>query len=292
MPLFVFLSGYFTKTYGLKSIKMWGGLLMLVETYIFFDILHRLPDFFNQDFSLYRLIEPSWSLWYLLSLMYWRFLAQIISLLDVNKFCILFCAVTIGLVGVFLPIGYGLSIQRTFAFFPFFMCGFLCSKTELLVKLKEFNAFFSIFSILCLLFTCLFFVNFNISDVVWGGKPYAESIFGLWIALAYRVVFYIVSSLLCISVINLFLRFFSRENIAAIEGKKTMLYYVYHTFILELFFYLIEKTSLKENPLYAFFITILVIFILFYISRIYLFTWLVNPITNVVRFSRKRGGKI
>ncbi|WP_088657342.1 acyltransferase family protein [Fibrobacter sp. UWB1] len=289
MPLFVFLSGYFTKSYGLKSVKMWISLLMLFESYILFDVLHRIPDMLYKNINLYSLIEPSWSLWYLLSLIYWRFSAQFFSLLHVSKWIILISAVVVGLVSGFLPIGYGLSIQRTFSFFPFFICGFLFSKTDALLKIKAINTIISVSCILISLLLCLFLVNFNISDIVWGGKPYAESIFGLWHSLVYRFLFFIVSSLICVSVLNLFLHFFSRENIFAVEGKKTMLYYVYHTFMLGFIFYFIEGTMLMEYPSLAFVITPIVIFFLFCISRFSIFSWLTNPITNSVRFLKNRG---
>ena len=71
MPIFVFISGYFLRRTAERK-KFYRGILMILETYLIFQMLNR---FYVGDFNLKHLIKPAWGLWYLPALIIWRIAA-------------------------------------------------------------------------------------------------------------------------------------------------------------------------------------------------------------------------
>lgn len=122
MPLFVLLSGYFTKRKPLKlqfnsSVK----LLRLFVTFHCIDLLLQcckdgvLPTFHD-------LIYPSFALWYLLCLFYWRMLVAVLS--DrFNRNSLIFASLVASLLVGFVPIKGEMGFQRFFSFMPYFFIG-------------------------------------------------------------------------------------------------------------------------------------------------------------------------
>lgn len=77
MPLFIFISGYFTRKK--NPINLISGIWKLLEPLIIIQLIVRIPEFIQKEtFSFRELLTPWWLLWYMLSLIYWRLLIQII----------------------------------------------------------------------------------------------------------------------------------------------------------------------------------------------------------------------
>lgn len=70
MPMFLFVSGYLTHIKDRSH--YWQGVLRILETFFVFDIIRILID---GNYSLASLASPKWTLWYLLTLAYYRCLA-------------------------------------------------------------------------------------------------------------------------------------------------------------------------------------------------------------------------
>lgn len=139
MPLFVFVSGYFSKRTSIKHIG--GQRLLLIFllfhlAYIFLDVVSGV------DVTIQRIICPSFALWYILSLLCWRLLIQILPqiLLD-KKYLVLVLAFMISILSGFVPINEELSFQRTCSFLPFFMLGFYARQQGWVLKLRRKNVF-------------------------------------------------------------------------------------------------------------------------------------------------------
>ncbi len=83
MPLFIFISGFFTKVKDSK--QFWKATGRLFETLIIFDVIHVIiriaagkivvgeENFWKAFYS------PQWSLWYLLSLISWRIMIYYVA---------------------------------------------------------------------------------------------------------------------------------------------------------------------------------------------------------------------
>lgn len=74
MPLFIFISGYFSRKK--SKYEFWPSIWNLLEPLIIFQIIALL--FYNNSITIKGIITPWYMLWYLLSLICWRLLLQII----------------------------------------------------------------------------------------------------------------------------------------------------------------------------------------------------------------------
>lgn len=129
MPLFVFISGYFSKpsTKGLKRIS-----LLFLKYEIIYALIYVVLFGGSSASSggtildtLAYALQPIWVLWFLLSLISWKLL-----LIAYEKHPIAI-GIIIGLIiGFnFIPFNFRiLSLGRTLSFFPYFLLGYLANK--------------------------------------------------------------------------------------------------------------------------------------------------------------------
>jgi len=149
MPVFIFLSGYFTSQ-NIDREKQIKWLKQTLLIYLFAQItqyaleismegaksLLRHEEFNTSLLSWKVLISPRFALWYLVCLMYWRvsswcFFAKMSDIKLLLISCVL--AIVMGII----PVDRDFSFQRAFAFFPFFVIGMICRKQGLITKLSK-----------------------------------------------------------------------------------------------------------------------------------------------------------
>lgn len=114
MPAFIFISGFFSK----KDITLGKLIQKLVIPYFVFELLYYLLYVFviHKETGLY-FNRPKFSLWYLMSLFFWRIITPYIRKIPGN----LFIAITGGLLIGLTQLGNFFSIPRTLFFYPFFL---------------------------------------------------------------------------------------------------------------------------------------------------------------------------
>ena len=125
MPMFILISGYLTRRKPPKALA--SSSLTLLLTYAIYQGIHHLPLFRFDDNSLYDLLlVPEWTLWYLISLIFWRLLLHITpQRWTDHPVWLLTLSLTVALAAGFIPCSRLLSVQRTLAFLPFFFAGHL-----------------------------------------------------------------------------------------------------------------------------------------------------------------------
>lgn len=118
MPVFVFISGFFGKS---ERSRGFSSILKLAVLYFIFNSVIG----FLWGFELR--LQPLYSYWYLLALIFWRLTAHHIAKLP---------HITLLLFGISFFAGFYLNIDNTFAiariisFYPFYMMGYLLSKDD------------------------------------------------------------------------------------------------------------------------------------------------------------------
>ncbi|GEM01022.1 Fucose 4-O-acetylase [Halolactibacillus halophilus] len=137
MPAMIFVSGFFAKgKWNLIYLK--NLIKKLVVPYVLFQLLYNVMNYFEGE-SVKMMLEPNWSLWFLLSLFSWHLLLALFKRLPTTLGLLL--AVGIGLgVGYFDMIGHEYSLSRTFVFFPFFLLGYHVNKQWLFYLLDRTHA--------------------------------------------------------------------------------------------------------------------------------------------------------
>lgn len=272
MPLFVFISGFFSH----KKKQFNGfmkGIIKILEPLIIIQMLFLIMDvFLTKTISINRILTPWWVMWYLLSLIYWRTMLYILpqKVLE-HKKLIITVSFIIGIVAGFLPFNRFLSLQRTLAFLPFFLGGYCMQGKQLYLPSK--------FKPLCIVVLCLAFIVPIYFPYLLGDLRFADK----YIDISYmfsRIFVYFMSIVMSISFICVCpnIMFFSKQ------GKYTLQYYVYHALILFVLFIIINKFNLPKSTFtactYSFFV----------LSCIWLFSYssYFTKFTNPSSFLRER----
>ncbi len=159
MPAFVFISAYFSKK---------NDLLKLVKTllvpYVIFQIIYFIfLNFICGSESPFQILNPKFSLWFLLSLFCWRILID--KIIRIKG--ILPVSFILGLLAGFdTTFGAFGSLGRTITFLPFFILGYTFDKEKFMnfanknaVRIGSFILLFFIF--LFLFFQCDY-INFQV----------------------------------------------------------------------------------------------------------------------------------
>lgn len=230
MPVFIFLSGYFTslknnKDYNIQWLKKTFYLYILVQ--ISHYILRILIGFIASNlngtgfdllfiFDWDILISPSFALWYLICLIYWRL---IIWNVHCNDYILLAISITTSILAGFIPIDYAFSFQRAFAFAPYFILGVFYKKHNLISQLESLPLYLAIIGLLLVFY------------VVRQMPPYLPTThFESGQDIVRRIVQTSLGLLLCPLIIRLsrshFVEFFAKY------GEKTLWIYIGHTFFI------------------------------------------------------------
>lgn len=126
IPLFVFISGYLSKF-------KYKELLKFCFLYIIFYLLYAVVNHFLYGSKItMTFYYPYWLLWYLMSLIFWKLSQPLLDKLS-YKYHTLTIIITF-LFGIYVGslefINRFLSLSRTFAFYPFFVLGYLKRKKQ------------------------------------------------------------------------------------------------------------------------------------------------------------------
>ncbi|MBT2649482.1 acyltransferase family protein [Bacillus sp. ISL-34] len=231
MPAFILVSGFFAKGFYQKGYL--GKITKkLILPYIIFQLIYTVYYYFLYERSAITvdLLDPQWSLWFLISLFCWN-----IMLLGFSK---LKPSVGIGLsfliallIGYIDNISNYLSLSRTFVFFPMFLIGYHLSKDHL-KKLFTPKVRLASLSVMLVIFIG-FYLNTDI-NYKWllGSKPYAELEDATIVSMFKRLGFY---GLGIISVFS-FLSFIPRGQYFFTNwGKQTLYVYLLHGFFIRFF---------------------------------------------------------
>lgn len=236
MPLFIFISGYLSKNFYKMKRKAVKNLLI---PYIIFNMIWYTAVYIGTKKAMFTVMYPGWTLWYLLSLFFWRIILKYI----VKIKNILLISFIVGIiVGVIPTINGYLSISRTIVFLPFFLLGYYTKEWHF-DKLRNINKLFAFIGIALFLFIAIFVVNYNVVDYKFLYNSYSFSSLevGLFNGLLYRGILYISSILFGVCVIMLVPNI---KQAYSNIGKATMNVYVFHIYLVMLVYFFIPKWNM------------------------------------------------
>lgn len=243
MPLFIFVSGYLSKNFYRMKRKAIRNLLI---PYIIFNMIWYTAVYIGTQKAMFSVLYPGWTLWYLLSLFFWR---MTLKYLIKFKHILLVSFIVGVLVGLIPNIGSTLSISRTIVFLPFFLLGYYATD-EHLDKIKSLKREFSITGILVFLLVAFYIVNNNLFDYKFLYNSYSYDALGVSLleGTIFRIFLYFGAIIFSICVISLVP---SKEKFYSRIGKATMNIYVFHIYLVMLVYFFIPKwnISLLKNIL-------------------------------------------
>lgn len=283
MPLFVFISGYFTR---LKDAdKFRESIIKFAETLIVFTLIHVITSFIIGDLTvnLYQiLIIPRWTLWYLLSLIWWRLMLFLTpSSIRENHKVLIFLSIILCLTMGWIPVDSLFSFQRTFAFLPFFTIRYVAGTNNIDIKTNKRGSF------LCFLFlTAIALLYFIIPKINYGILTQSHSYFQDSLSsgfdnFALRVAWLFLASCMAYCFLSIVPR---KEYCWTHFGHLTLFIYMYHSVILLWRFVLRDEFHLPSNLFFLVLYTVFVLGIIWLMSKVKFFHRLLNPISSTKKY--------
>lgn len=151
MQAFVFISGYFSKSFYTKEdYKKLLNQLMLPYVILCTIVYVTVPEFTTSF-----LLDPPPVIWYLPALFAWRMLLPVSLAFRTPILIAIIVALAVGLEN---KIGLFMTLSRIFTFYPFFLCGFFYGKDLLIIKEKLKYPIFWGSSILLIAFIVIYFL--------------------------------------------------------------------------------------------------------------------------------------
>ncbi|GAA5344329.1 fucose 4-O-acetylase-like acetyltransferase [Planifilum fimeticola] len=242
MPLFILISGYFTKNYN-KPGYMQKTIATLLVPYFIFEVIYSVFRHYlyqTENLNLTILI-PYWSMWFLLSLFLWRMLLPYFLQF---KRPLLLCFLVAVLAGYVEGVDQFLSLQRTLGFFPFFLLGFYLQKRHFDVLLNWFTPRRRLLSVggIALVFLLLYYLEplFPTREWMLYGKPYAEFGHPEWYAGIFRIGAMGLALMMSVFVLSLIPR---RKTFFTELGSRSMYVYLLHGFFIHPFRVLVPEDA-------------------------------------------------
>ena len=253
MPAFIFISGYFYKENSKKSFEQ--CLMPLFVFQILYELFHI---FYYKQISSYTIsLTPYWTLWYLLSLFFWR---QLYASVKKCKLILFFSLIISILSGISNEIGYSLSVSRTIVFFPFFVLGVKVKEYSLVKQTYNFmEKFLAFCACIFILFIFILKCNFVPDKLLNGSYSYSSMEIHAIRGGGYRCLVFLFSSLLIYSLI---IHMPAKKNIISTSfaylGRNSLIIFLLHGFlvrIIELFPFM--KEMLQFNGFIILFIMLI-----------------------------------
>ena len=270
MPLFILISGYFTKIKD-NTIAFWKGLLNIATPLCVFQIISVLLIYLNNGtINKSMLIIPYWTLWYLLSLIFWKIILQYSSQRLLNQpLLYMIIAIVVSVFSGLFPFERILSIQRTLNFFPFFLFGFYLKTKKIIFPNLKWEK---------LVYVCLIIVNLIL--ILFDLYPEKQSIL-LKGADSYTISdipakFYMI---ICAFIVSIsFFKIFKENKMLAHIGQDSIFYYLYHGLIIEFILQpIIIYYGLPNSFFCMLLYTIIILGMIFIMCKMKLFRKIVNP---------------
>lgn len=268
MPLFILISGYLTKID--SKVSFWRGIKNIALPLVVFQILNAVMICAQGNgLSLSLLFIPYWTLWYLLSLIFWRILLLYTPnrLLLHPKLYLAIC-ICISLICGFMHGGRIFSVQRTFNFYPFFLYGFYMKNNVFPTSIGNRYVSYLFLSVLLGLIViglypddCLLLLR---GADHYGRQQLLSKAFLLFCAYVASISFYNIIK--------------EDTKIFSVIGRNSLFYYLFHGLIIEcIILPLIIEFKLPQTFLYILVYTVFTVSFISFLRKISFCRWLIKP---------------
>lgn len=226
MPVFVFISGYFSKNIIKGRNTAVKSLLMI---FLFFNTIWNTIALLSGKIDVFSFLIPGWALWYILSMFFWKMMLP--DLLKIKRVFIL--SLIFGVIArLFSDFGTMMSLSRTITFLPFFLAGYFSSDIEI----RKIKSDSKVVSIIILIIVGIFAIFLGVSKVIptellWADRPYNSFDMGTIPSIISSVVSYIIGFTSIYALINLAP---TRECALSKIGRNTFPVYILHTYLVVL----------------------------------------------------------
>lgn len=278
MPLFVFISGYFSKNTAKKNYHIKNVENSLIPYFVFNTLYILLIG----EFGFKEVFTPKFIYWYFFCLFLWRLILPLVSKFNGKAVVILslLIAVAVGFFGVFDRF---LSLSRIFAFFPYFIIGFYTDK-EHISKIRGLNKIICalILAVMLILSATLYTNVFTVKSLE-NIQCYNSSNLTDISGATARVISIILALIICVCIINIAN---AKKSFLTVIGGRTSLIYPLSAFIQRIVTAILKSTPLYDKiydsyALYFLFAVVLTVIIIAFCSNKFVFTLYKTAVNKV-----------
>lgn len=277
MPLFILISGLFTHPSSVK--KTWKGVISFVEVIVVCTIYVFLI------WGKAYFIVPWYVLWYLVSLVCWRLIVQYIPLNRIKPWVVISVATILCLLVGILPINGKLAIDKTIAFFPFFLIGYYLQSEKgkkLIMAIRGIPKIISIFTLIAVGIGILL-LNKDLTYYVVYFSYKGELFQDIVIRLACIATAIVMS----VAVINLT----PDVKLFAKWGKSTLYIFIYHAFITYGLWQIALRLELDFNTIHILLylaMSVVTVVLIIWFSRYKLADIILHPMSYVIELYKTK----
>ncbi|WP_176222233.1 acyltransferase family protein [Tuberibacillus sp. Marseille-P3662] len=228
MPAFILIAGHFAKGYDKPGYfkKIFKKTL---APYIIFQVIYSFFYYVMgyEDTLTLTLLDPHWSLWFLMSLFSWYVLLKVSKGHPMMVPLSFIVGIAVGYFDIFDSV---LSIERTLIFFPFFILGHHLSREQFAALGQKHWRSLATIALCLILVACFFMIPDAAKDWLWGSASYNTMGVGGWLGACYRMMFYMLMLTATFGVLALIPRgSFSFTKL----GSYTLYIYLLHGFFIK-----------------------------------------------------------
>lgn len=236
IPLFVLLAGFFASAEAPTGKRIQSIVTDLVLPYLIFEMIWSVIQSIQGGEFLFNPLRPSWTLWFLLSLIAWRILLPYLAQLPAP----LVIAIVVSVWSGYWAVDQTLSLSRTLGFVPFFVLGWMLRQGDIAswwmalptrvvtgIRLVAGALFMGLIVTLTLAEEWLRSVNLRL--LLTFDQGYAEAGFDQWWIGGVRLALMVVAFVLSLAFLALAPR---QQTWFTAYGQTTMTVYLLHTFVL------------------------------------------------------------
>lgn len=225
MPVFIFISGYFSKKDQtddyLKKV-----IAHCLIPYILFNYIYGLMDTGgNFWLSLVNLCYPQWTMWYLISLVLWKILARPATMFKGTIVVSVLVSLFIG----FTNVGTLFSLARTFSFFPYFLAGYLLPK-DTVEKARNMKKVYILLGFVAAIAVSFIIQRQNVGVyALYMSVPYKNLEMAAWQSLLVRLVLLATGFVCILGFISIA---WEKNSVITTLGKNSILVFLIHSGII------------------------------------------------------------
>ncbi|MBR5726496.1 MAG: acyltransferase family protein [Muribaculaceae bacterium] len=277
MPLFILISGYLTKNPEQQRPQdMWRGVGNIFITLLIFHLISAFRSYLNTgSFFTAFLKFPYGILWYLMCLIYWRvalyytpksLLRRPVLYLGLALAVLLLCGLT--------RLGNTLALQRGLNFYFFFLLGYYFRQGAVNARWWHSNILHIAMAVVLL--PLIFWLYPHCGNIMNGADYYTLA------DVPQKALILACSVAMSLIVFNNM-----REvKLMTLIGKESLFYYVYHFLVIVvLLLPIVHKYDLPVTLPFEILYALAVLGVVFLMSKIKFFKWLVNPFKYKKKYS-------
>ena len=238
MPVFVFISGYFSKKHNMKKIFSLLLTYILWQEFIYPFTLSLITHT-SFEAIYHPIYHPQSSYWYILALVIWKVAIPYLNKIKYIVPISILVSLTFGLLELDFDLKY-LALGRVLTFFPFFLLGYKCSKETIAKWRKDkhtllntilFISVITLTTILLYYFTKVYGVNPERPNrILLPIYNYHQCYKHMGIAFAIKVVLFIVQ---LISIPLMFKIVSDKPSLISNIGRYSLFIYLSHMIIIK-----------------------------------------------------------